>query len=104
MRTRVLFFTRLRDDTLAADYERWVVETDYPTARTIPAIVSYEVMRVEGPLHDAGLDYDYIEVVEVEDIDSYRDDLAGFSGRERFVEQIRSFLGPAEAVYGPVIE
>ncbi len=104
MRTRVLFFNRLLDGASAADYERWVVDKDYPTARSVPSIVSYEVVRVQGPLRDVGVDYDYIEIVEVNGIDEYRSDLELLTGREQFIEEIRSFLGPAAAVYGPVIE
>jgi len=103
-RTRVIFFNRLVEGVAGADYEHWVVDKDYPTARSIPSIISYEVVRVEGPLRDQGLDYDYIEIVEVTDIDAYRSDLDALPGRERFIEEIRSFVGPAEAVFGTVIE
>ncbi len=100
----MIFLNRLVEGAIGADYERWIVEMDYPTARSIPSIISYEVMQVEGPLEDSGLDYDYIEIVEVTDIDAYRSDLATLPGRERFIEEIRSFVGPAEAVFGTVIE
>jgi hypothetical protein len=101
---RVFFFNRLRDGVEGADYERWVREVDYPKARAIPSIVSYEVVRVDGPLRDAGVPYDYVEVVEVTDIESYRNDLEGLLDRDRFVEELRSFIGPADAVVGTLIE
>jgi hypothetical protein len=104
MTTRVFFFNRLNHGIDGKDYERWVREVDYPTARSIPAIVSYEVVRVDGPLRDSGVSYDYIEVVEVTDIDAYRADLDELPGRDDFVEQIRSYIGPADAVVGTLIE
>lgn len=104
MTSRVFFFNRLNENVAAADYERWVREVDYPTARSIPAIASYEVVRVDGPLRDAGVPYDYIEVVEIADVDAYRADLAGLPDREEFVAQLRSFVGPADAVMGTVVE
>ena len=104
MTTRVFFFNRLVDGADGAEYERWVREVDYPKARAIPAIVSYEVVRVDGPLRDSGVDYDYIEVVEVTDLDAYRADLAGLVGRDEFVAELRSFVGPADAVHGALIE
>jgi hypothetical protein len=104
MTTRVFFFNRLHEGVAGEDYERWVREVDYPKARSIPAIVSYEVVKVDGPLRDAGVPYDYIEVVEITDVDAYRADLADLPGREEFVAQIRSFIGPANAVVGTVIE
>ena len=103
MAARVIFCTRLVEGASGEDYERWVVDTDYPLARSLDTIESYEVMRVQGPFADAGLDYDYIEVVDVTDIDGYRSELATFPGRERFVSEIRSFLGPPDAVWGTVI-
>jgi hypothetical protein len=102
--TRVFFFNRLRDGVEGADYERWVREVDYPKARSIPSVRSYEVVRVDGPLRDAGVDYDYIEVVEIDALDSYRADLTTLPGREEFVEELRSYVGPADAVHGTLIE
>ncbi len=102
--TRVFFFNRLLDGVDGADYERWVTDVDYPKARSIPAMISYEVVRIDGPLRDSGVDYDYLEVVEVTDLDSYRADLAELPGREAFVEELRSFVGPADAVHGTLIE
>ena len=104
MTTRVFFFNRLNEGVTGEAYEEWVRETDYPKARAIPAIVSYEVVRVDGPLRDSGVPYDFIEVVEVTNIDSYRADLAGLPGRDEFVTQIRSYIGHADAVIGTVIE
>lgn len=100
----MIFCNRLVEGVDGADYERWVVETDYPLARSLETIESYEVMRVEGPFADTGLAYDYIEVVDVTDIDAYRTELSSFPGRARFVTEIRSFVGPADAVWGTVIE
>jgi hypothetical protein len=104
MSSRVFFFNRLRDGVEPEAYEEWVRTVDYPFARGIPAIVSYEVVRIEGPLRDSGVDYDYVEVVEVTDVDDYRRDLSELLGREAFVAELRSFVGPADAVYGTTIE
>jgi len=104
MTTRVFFFNRLVDGVEGADYERWVKETDYPLARNIPSIISYEVVRVDGPLRDSGVPYDYIEVVEITDRESYSADLADLPGREQFIAEIRSFVGPPDAVVGTLIE
>ena len=37
-------------------------------------------------------------------LDAYRADLAGLVGREEFVAELRSFVGPADAVHGTLIE
>lgn len=104
MTTRVFFFNRLAADADPTQYERWVREVDYPKARSIPAIRSYEVVRIDGPLRDAGVPYDYVEVVEVTDVDAYRADLASLPGRDQFVAELRGFIPSADAVIGTLIE
>jgi len=104
MSTRVFFFNRLGDGADPAEYERWVREVDYPKARSIPSIRSYEVVRIDGPLRDSGIDYDYVEVVEVTDLDDYRGDLSSLPGREQFVAELRAFIPSADAAVGTLIE
>lgn len=71
----VFFLNRLREGVTAEEYEQWLREVDYPTADSVPSIISYRTHRIEGPYREAHTDYDYIEVVEVTDIDDYRRDL-----------------------------
>ena len=104
MAPRVFFLNRLAEDVDGADYERWVRDVDYPKARAIPAIRSYEVVRLDGPLRDDDIPYDYVEVVEVTSLDDYRRDLAELPGRDEFVAELRSFIGEAVAVHGTLIE
>jgi REDY-like protein HapK len=104
MATRVFFLNKLATGVDRSDYERWVRERDYPTARAIPSIRSYDVVRLDGPLREGDVPYDYVEVVEVADLDDYRADLAALPGRDEFVDELRGFVGEAIAVYGTTIE
>jgi hypothetical protein len=104
MTTRVFFFNRLADDADPAAYERWIRDVDYPKARSIPSILSYEVVRVDGPLRDSSAPYDYVEVVEVSDLEAYKSDLASLPGREQFVAELRSFVPSADAAFGTLID
>jgi hypothetical protein len=101
--TMVFFFNRLHPHVDPTDYERWVRETDYPTARALPAIRSYDVVRLDGPLRDDEVPFDYVEVVEVTDLASYRAALDELPNREAFIEEIRSFVGEATAVHGTMV-
>src|SRR5207302_8631314 len=48
---RVVFFlNKLHETVRAQDYERWVREVDYPTAKSIPSILDYKVAKIEGLL------------------------------------------------------
>jgi hypothetical protein len=104
MTTRVFFLNRLAEGVRGEDYEAWVRERDYPTARALPSIRSYDVVRLDGPLREGDVPYDYIEVVDVTDLDAYKKDLAELPGREEFVAELRGFIGEAIAVQGTLIE
>lgn len=69
----VFWFSKLKAGAQAAAYERWVQETDYRLAQDIECVLHYRVHRLAGPVEGEGeAPYDYIEVLEVADIDAYR--------------------------------
>jgi hypothetical protein len=100
----VFFLARLRQGIEPAAYEQWVRNFDYPTARSIPSIVSYKTHRISGPFRQAGVPYDYIEVVEVTSIDDYRRDLAELPQAQELRRQIGQYLEPSDSYWGHVIE
>lgn len=107
MATRVFFLNRLRPDADAAEYERWVREVDYPLARGLPTIARYEVTRLEGHLQEDGAPpYDYLEVIDITDLDDYRGSLDPNASDEirRFFEQWGGFVAEHVAVHGTIVE
>ena len=100
----VFFLARLRQGVEPATYEEWVRSFDYPTAQSIPSIISYKTHRIAGPLRQAMEHYDYIEVVEVTDIDAYQRDLAELPQAQELRRQIVEYLEPSESYWGQVIE
>jgi hypothetical protein len=91
----VFFLARLREGADPAEYERWVRGFDYPTASKVPSIISYRVHRVEDAYLNSEFDCDYIEVVEVTDIDDYRRDLDQMPEIQELRRQIVEYLKPA---------
>jgi hypothetical protein len=63
----VFFLNKLRSDVTREDYERWVREVDYPTARSLATIKSYVVARMDATLDGGAPPYDYVERVEITD-------------------------------------
>ena len=100
----VFFLARLREGVTPAAYEHWVRSFDYPTARAIPSIISYKTHRLSGPFRQAGVHYDYIEVVEVTNIDDYRRQLAELPQAQELRRQIVEYLQPSDSYWGQVIE
>lgn len=102
---RVVFFLNtLHEHVSPADYEAWVREVDYPTARSLPSIIEYTVVRVEGPLEgDDPVPYQYIERVLISDLAAYRDDLKNPALSE-FSRQWSSHVASSTALHGGMIE
>jgi hypothetical protein len=100
----VFFLARLRQGVDPATYEQWVRNFDYPTARSIPSILSYKTHRIGGPFRQAAVSYDYIEVVEVTNLDDYRRELAELPQAQELRRQIVEYLEPSESYWGHLIE
>ena len=98
----VFFLNRLRPGVKGEDYERWVREVDYPTARSLDTIKSYVVARTASTLDGAAAPYDYVERVEITDIDDYRNELADPKMGD-FGQQWSGFVGESIAVFGDEI-
>jgi hypothetical protein len=100
----VFFLNRLHAHVRAEDYERWVKEVDYPTARTIPSIIDYKVTRIEGLLNgDTVPPYQYIERVEITDLDSYRRDLDA-PALDEFKQAWMAWVAESVGLHGTIIE
>ena len=104
MTHRVYFLNRLHDGTDPAAYEEWIRTGDYPVARAHPAIVSYDVTRIDSTLDGAGApSINYLEVLEVTSLQEYQQAIAA----PEFVKLLAewsTFVASAEAIHGAVIE
>lgn len=100
----VFFLNKLREGVKPEDYEQWIREVDYPTARALPPIKSYVVARIGGTLDGKESPYPYIERVEITDLAEYQNALSNAEGMEDFFNQWSSFVGESIAVHGEEIE
>jgi hypothetical protein len=100
----VFFLNRLKPGVDPEDYEQWVREVDYPIANSIPSILSYRTHRISGPYRHAHAEYDYIEVVEVTDIDDYRRDLDELPQAKELRRQIVDYLEFPDNYWGNYVE
>jgi hypothetical protein len=98
----VFFLNKLRPGVKGEDYERWVRDVDYPTARSLDTITSYVVAKMAATLDGNPAPYDYIERVEITDIDDYRKELADPKLGD-FAQQWSAFVGESTAVFGDEI-
>lgn len=74
--TTVFWLVRLQPGVTPEAYESFVRRVDYPAVKRIASIRNYRSNRVSGsPLDAAPLPYDFVDVVEVEDLGAYLRDL-----------------------------
>jgi hypothetical protein len=100
----VFFLNKLHSHITRQEYEQWVRSVDYPTAQSIPSIMDYKVTRIEGLLEgSARPPYDYVERVVIQDLDSYRRDLAD-AKLDAFKQAWSAYVAESTAVHGTVIE
>lgn len=99
--TKVFFLNKLKDGASPEEYEKWVREKDYPIARAAPSVKAYHVHKMEGTLM-GGKPYDYLEVIDITDIDSYKKDLDSPATKELLSEWQR-YIGETVAIYGDAL-
>lgn len=74
--TTVYWLVKLRPGATAEAYQRFVQTVDYPEIPKIASIRSYRSNRVAGSLPEGkDLPFDFIDVVEVTDLEAYARDL-----------------------------
>jgi len=85
--------TTLKPGVKREDYERWLREYDYVVAKKLPSIVSYRTHRIEGPINGAETaGWNYIERIEIRDVDQYQRDMASPAGQELIRQLYDNYL------------
>ena len=81
--TRIIVLFNLKPGVSAADYEQWAKQTDLPTVNALPSIRSFTAHRSKGLLTgEAQAPYQYIEVIDVGDMDQFGADVSSDAMQE----------------------
>lgn len=74
--TTVYWLVRLKPGVTAEDYQAFVRRVDYPAVKRIASIRNYRSTRVAGSIPpETSVPFDFIDVVEVDDLEAYLRDL-----------------------------
>ena len=104
MAHRVFFLNRLHDGADPQEYEAWIRRVDYPIARAQGAIAAYTVTRIEGTLSGEGdAPYDYLEVIEITDLEQYRA-LGALPEFQQLLKEWSEYVAEAVMIHGEVIQ
>lgn len=100
----VFWFSKLKPGADRAAYEHWVQHTDYRLAQSIQSVSHYRVHRLVGPVEGEGSPpYDYIEVLQVSDLDEYRKAMAHHPALRQIVAEIGQFIEGVGGAWGTSI-
>lgn len=77
MATRIIALFNLKPGIDRAAYEEWARTTDLPTVNGLPSITEFTVFRSVVTLgSEAPPPYQYIEIIDVADMDQFGKDIA----------------------------
>lgn len=77
MGTKIIALFNLKPGVSASDYEHWAKTVDIPTVKKLKSIDDFDVYKSVGLLgSDAKPPYQYIEVIDVDDMDQFGQDVA----------------------------
>ena len=99
----VFWMSRLKPGVRREDYERWLREFDYVRARELKSIVSYRAYRIEGAFLEGEKPYDYLEVIEVTDLEAYRRELNEHPAARAIAAQWGDYLDLVGSLHGECI-
>ena len=91
----LILIYKLKDGVTTADFEKWVLSTDYPSMRGLKRVADFRTHRVERPLMGGGKpSVQYIETFAIPDLDGFmKEDMAG----QTVQSVMGAFMGFAEA-------
>lgn len=89
MTTLIVLF-KLKSEADVAAYEKWAVETDIATVRTLENCDGFDLFRCEGTLGGDDAPYDYVEIISISDLAAFRNE-AQSETMQRVAGQFREF-------------
>lgn len=100
---RIVLLYRLRDGVDQAEYERWLREVERPLVERLSGIQAYSVTRLARAEGAEALPYDYLEVLEVESPERYRESVSGDEGAAQFLAEWEQRAAEYVLVEGSVV-
>ena len=92
--TRIVVLLNLKPGKSASDYEAWARATDLPIVNALGSIDKFSVHAATGLLgSDARPPYDYIEMLDVADMEAFGSDVASET-MQRVAAEFQAWADP----------
>jgi hypothetical protein len=72
----VIVLFNLKSGTDRAAYEAWARDSDIPTVNALPSVDSFRVLRATGTLAGGTSPFEYVEIIDVNDMARLGEDVA----------------------------
>jgi len=72
----VIVLFNLKTTTDVAAYESWARATDLPTVNSLPSVNKFTVLKAQGTFSGEPSPYQYIEIIDVADMDQLTKDVS----------------------------
>lgn len=100
---RIVVLLTLKPGTDRAKYEAWAATQDVPTVNALSSVDTFSVHRATGLLGGGDAPYDYIEILDVADMDRFGEETQTEVMRG-IAAQFREWADPVFIVTEPVEE
>lgn len=88
---RIITLFNLKPGVAATDYEAWAQTRDLPGVRSLVSVADFDVYRTTGLLSASDpAPYDYVEVLDVLDMEGFEKDWAG-DLMQSLVDEMRAY-------------
>lgn len=74
---KIVVLFNLKAGTSVADYEKFARETDLPIVNQLPSVDRFEVLKAQGLLSGGQSPYQYIEIIDVNNMEQLGKDVSG---------------------------
>jgi hypothetical protein len=89
---KIIVLFNLKPGVSVADYEAFARGTDLPVVNALPSVDRFEVLKAEGLLGGGNSPYQYIEIIDVNDMQQLGTDVSS----ETMQKVAATFRGMAE--------
>ncbi len=73
---KIVVLFNLKDGVDATAYENWAKSTDLPTVNALSSVASFEVFKTTGVLGGDAAPYEYIEIIDIADMENFGQQVA----------------------------
>jgi len=88
--TKIVVLFNLKEGVDAQAYESWARSTDLPTVNALASVDQFEVFRATGLLTGGASPYQYIETIDVPNLDALGADISSET-MQRVAAQFQEF-------------